>query len=74
MRCLLPRGHNASKTVHATGGAIRCTEAKAAVKCRAALDEGVETVFEGAAPGYRLEKTAGAGAAVGAVHRGEEEG
>jgi hypothetical protein len=39
-----------------------------AVKCRAALDLGVEAVFEGAAPGYRLEeaaqadKTAGAGA------------
>jgi len=30
----------------------------AAVRCRAALDEGVEAVFEGAAPGYRLEKTA----------------
>jgi hypothetical protein len=35
---------------------------------------GVEAVFEGAAPGYRLEKTAGTGAAVGAVRRGEEEG
>ena len=35
---------------------------------------GVEAVFEGAAPGYRLEKTAGAEAAVGAVRRGEEEG
>jgi hypothetical protein len=34
----------------------------AAVRCRAALDLGVEAVFEGAAPGYRLEKTAGAGA------------
>jgi hypothetical protein len=30
----------------------------AAVRCRAALDLDVETVFEGAAPGYRLEKTA----------------
>ena len=30
----------------------------AAVRCRAALDEGVEAVFEGVAPGYRLEKTA----------------
>ena len=39
-------------------GAIRCTEAEAAVRCRAALDEGVEAVFEGVAPGYRLEKTA----------------
>ena len=34
----------------------------AALRCRAALDVGVETVFEGTAPGYRLEKTAGAGA------------
>jgi len=40
----------------------------AAVRCRAALDLGVEAVFEGVAPGYRLEeraqtgKTAGAGA------------
>jgi len=53
-----PRGRNASKTVHATGGAIRCTETETAVRCRVALDEGVEAVFEGAAPGYRLEKTA----------------
>jgi hypothetical protein len=30
----------------------------AAVRCRAALDLGVETVFEGAALGYKLEKTA----------------
>jgi hypothetical protein len=30
----------------------------AAVRCRAALDLGVEAVFTGAAPGYRLEKTA----------------
>jgi hypothetical protein len=29
-----------------------------AVRCRAALDPGVETVFEGVAPGCRLEKTA----------------
>ena len=40
----------------------------AAVRCRAALDVGVEAVFEGVAPGYELEeaaqadKTAGAGA------------
>jgi hypothetical protein len=34
----------------------------AAVRCRAALDVGVEVVFEGTAPGYRLEKTAGASA------------
>jgi hypothetical protein len=33
----------------------------AAVRCRAALDEGVEAVFEGAAPGYRLEEAAQAG-------------
>jgi hypothetical protein len=60
----------------------------AAVRCRASLDIGVEAVFTGVAPGYRLEeaasKTAGAGGtaekvatgaeAVGAVHRGEEEG
>ncbi len=30
----------------------------AAVRCRAALDLGVEAVFEGVAPGYRLEKMA----------------
>jgi hypothetical protein len=35
----------------------------AAVRCRAALDVGVEAVFEGVSPGYRLEKTAGAEAA-----------
>ena len=34
-----------------------------AVRCRAALDVGVEAVFEGTAPGYRLEKTASAEAA-----------
>jgi len=33
-----------------------------AVRCRAALDVGVEAVFEGTAPGYRLERTAGVGA------------
>jgi hypothetical protein len=33
----------------------------AAVRCRAALDLGVEAVFMGSAPGYRLEKTAQAG-------------
>ncbi len=32
----------------------------AAVRCSAARDVGVEAVFEGAVPGYRLEKTAGA--------------
>ncbi len=31
-----------------------------AVRCRAALDVGVETVFEDVSPGYRLEETAGA--------------
>jgi hypothetical protein len=35
----------------------------AAVRCRAALDVGVEAVYVGVAPGYRLEKTAGAEAA-----------
>jgi len=57
----------------------------AAVRCRASLDVGVEAVFEGAAPGYRLEKTAGAGAETatdaeatlderrGGRRRGEEE-
>jgi hypothetical protein len=34
----------------------------AAVWCRAALDVGVEVVYVGAASGYKLEKTAGAGA------------
>ncbi len=38
----------------------------AAVRCRAALDLGVETVYVGAAPGYRLEKTAQAGKTAGA--------
>jgi hypothetical protein len=33
----------------------------AAVRCRAALDVGVEAVFMGTAPAYRLEKTAQAG-------------
>jgi hypothetical protein len=58
----------------------------AAVRCRAVLDVGVEAVFEGTAPGYRLEKTAGAGAETatgaeatlderrGSWRRGEEEG
>jgi len=57
----------------------------AAVRCRAVLDVGVEAVFEGTAPGYRLEKTAGAGAETatgaeatlderrGGRRRGEEE-
>jgi hypothetical protein len=45
----------------------------AAVRCRAALDVGVETVYVGAAPGYRLEEAAGAGAALD-ERRGEEEG
>ena len=31
----------------------------AAVRCRAALDVGVEAVFEGVSPGYRLEEAAG---------------
>jgi hypothetical protein len=48
----------------------------AAVRCRASLDVGVETVYVGAAPGYRLEetaqagKTAGTGAAEGVRRRG----
>jgi hypothetical protein len=49
----------------------------AAVRCRAALDLGVEAVFEGVAPGYRLEEAAQAGAGVEAAldeRRGEEEG
>jgi hypothetical protein len=43
----------------------------AAVRCRAALDLGVEAVFTGVAPGYRLKEAAqdGAGAAEG-VRRG----
>ncbi len=35
----------------------------AAVRCRAALDVGVEAVYVGVSPGYRLEETAGAEAA-----------
>jgi hypothetical protein len=49
----------------------------AAVRCRAALDMGVEAVFEGVAPGYKLENVhvdKSAGTAAGAVRRGEEEG
>ncbi len=34
-----------------------------AVRCKAALDVGVEAIFEGATPDYRLEKTAGGGEA-----------
>jgi len=54
----------------------------AAVRCRAALDVGVEAVFEGVAPGYRLEKTAdaaedvkrrGGGEEADVERRGEEE-
>jgi len=47
----------------------------AAVRCRASLDEGVEAVFEGAAPGYRLEEAAQAGKTADAaedVEGGEE--
>jgi hypothetical protein len=46
----------------------------AAVRCRAFLDVGVEAVFTGVAPGYRLEEAAGktAGAAEGA--RGRDAG
>ncbi len=36
----------------------------AAVRCRAALDVGVEAVFEGVPPGYKLEEAAGAEAAL----------
>ena len=56
----------------------------AAVRCRASLDVGVEAVFEGVAPGYRLEEAAGAETATDAEatlderrdsrRRGEEEG
>jgi hypothetical protein len=46
----------------------------AAVRCRAALDVDVKAVFMGAAPGYRLEKTAQTGktadAAEAVKHRG----
>jgi hypothetical protein len=44
----------------------------AAVRCRAALDLGVEAVFTGAAPGYRLEKTAQADTGKTAVAGGGE--
>jgi hypothetical protein len=55
----------------------------AAVRCRAALDVGVEAVFEGVSPGYRLEEAVGAEAAEKTAtsaesaldeRRGEEEG
>jgi hypothetical protein len=41
----------------------------AAVRCRAALDLGVEAVFMGTAPGYRLEEAAGTGAGVEAAEK-----
>jgi hypothetical protein len=45
-----------------------------AVRCRAALDKGVEAVFMGTSPGYRLEEAAGSGeaAAGGAVCRDDD--
>jgi hypothetical protein len=54
----------------------------AAVRCRAALDLGVEAVYVGVSPGYRLEEAAGAeaaeetatGAEAVVKRRGEEEG
>jgi hypothetical protein len=45
----------------------------AAIRRRAALDLGVEAVLEGVSPGYRLEKAAGAEAALD-KRRGEKEG
>ncbi len=47
----------------------------AAVRCRAALDVGVEAVFEGVAPGYKLEEAAQIGKTVGATEdvKGREE-
>ncbi len=45
----------------------------AAVRCRAALDLGVEAIFEGVAPGYKLENIHVDKSAVGAVRRDEEE-
>ncbi len=44
----------------------------AAVRCRAALDLGVEAVFMDTAPGYRLEKTAQAGKTAGAGEAAEK--
>ncbi len=52
--------------------AVDRNERVAAVRCRAALDVGVEAVFEGAAPGYKLENVH-VESPVGAV-RDEEEG
>ncbi len=46
----------------------------AAVRCRAALDVGVEAVYVGAAPGYRLEKTAQAGKTADAAEDGKRRG
>jgi len=43
----------------------------AAVRCRAALDLGVEVVYVGVAPGYRLEEAAQAGKTVGAAEDGK---
>jgi hypothetical protein len=44
----------------------------AAVRCRVALDLGVEAVFMGVAPGYRLEKTTQAGKTAGAGEAAEK--
>jgi hypothetical protein len=45
----------------------------AAVRCRAALDVGVEAVYVGAAPGYRLEERAQTGKTTGAGAEAVEE-
>ncbi len=45
----------------------------AAVRCRAALGLGVEAVYVGVAPGYKLEKTAGTGAEAALDERRREE-
>jgi hypothetical protein len=45
----------------------------AAVRRKAALDLGVDVVFTGVAPGYRLEKTAQAGGTAGAGRGGSAE-
>ena len=45
-----------------------------AVRCRAALDLGVEAVYVGAAPGYRLEKTAQPGKTADAAEDGKRRG
>jgi hypothetical protein len=50
--------HLAEAVARSAGAALRRRYALKGLDHLAALDVGVEAVFEGAAPGYKLEKTA----------------